>query len=163
MDIPVHRRSAFTVIEMLLALALLALVSSVLISGMNSFFQQKDARPDDTFWSAINSARQQALEREEIVSLQFNEDTSVLSWSWPDGQDALPLPQTKLRFLPAEKSTTRLIGGVQFETDALPSVRFYPDGSCDAFRAELTAGDKPPRILRIDPWTCAPVLISKTP
>jgi prepilin-type N-terminal cleavage/methylation domain-containing protein len=163
MDIPMHRRAAFTLVEMLMALALMALVSSVLISGMSGFFQQKESRPDDTFWSAVNSARQQALEHEETVSLQFNEETAELRWSWHDGQDVLPLPQTKLRFLPAEKSATRLIGGVQFETDALPRVRFYPDGTCDAFRAELTVGSQAPRLLRIDPWTCAPMLATKAP
>lgn len=158
-----YRRSAFTLIEMLLALALLALVSTVLISGMTGFFQTKESRPDDTFWSAVNSARTAALEHEQTVSLRFDAKENQLTWSWPDGQDALPLPAAELRFLPGEKSASRLIGGTLFEGDALPRVRFYPDGTCDAFRVELTVAPQPPCILRIDPWTCAPVLVAATP
>jgi Tfp pilus assembly protein FimT len=68
---------------MLLALALLALLSAVLINGMSGFFQSKEARPDDNFWQAVTSARMQALEHEQIVSLQFNQEEKQLVWSSP--------------------------------------------------------------------------------
>jgi len=39
-------------------------------------------------------------------------------------------------------------------------VRFFPDGTCDPFRVRMQEGKEPPRLLSMDPWTCAlsPVL-----
>lgn len=157
-DLTVHRRSAFTLIEMLLSLGLLALVSVVLISGVSGFFQLKEARPDDNFWSAVTSARQAALDHEQVVTLQFDQEKKLLIWSWDDASDSLALPVGEVRFLPVDKTSTQLLGGVLMETDPMSRVRFYPDGTCDAFRAELVTADQRRRVLQIDPWTCAPVL-----
>uniref|UniRef100_UPI004048F3E3 prepilin-type N-terminal cleavage/methylation domain-containing protein n=1 Tax=Cephaloticoccus sp. TaxID=1985742 RepID=UPI004048F3E3 len=154
------RRSAFTLIEMLLALALLALLSAVLINGMSGFFQSKEARPDDNFWQAVTSARMQALEHEQIVSLQFNQEEKQLVWSSVDSRGTIAMPAQELHFLTPEKSATKLLGGVRIESDTLPRVRFYPDGTCDAFRVEIITDDKRRSILQIDQWTCAPVLVS---
>ena len=156
-DLTVHRRSAFTLIEMLLSLGLLALLSVVLISGVSGFFQLKEARPDDNFWSAVTSARQSALDHEQVVTLQFDPEKKLLIWSWDGANDSLALPVGEVRFLPVAKSPTQLLGGVLMETDSMSRVRFYSDGTCDAFRAELVTADQPRRVLQIDPWTCAPV------
>ncbi|MFI5357562.1 MAG: prepilin-type N-terminal cleavage/methylation domain-containing protein [Opitutales bacterium] len=153
-----HRRSAFTLVEILLSLALLALVATLFISGATNFLRLREARPDEDFWRAVTAARQQALDTEQIVALKFDPDTHQLGWSWPDGHAAVALPGATLRFLAADKGATKLLGGIVTETDALPSVHFYPDGTCDAFRAELTGPDGRPDLLQVDPWTCAPVL-----
>lgn len=153
-----HRRTAFTLVEMLLALALLALLSAVLINGASGFFQSKEAKPEDNFWQAITSARMQALEHEQIVSLHFDQDGATLVWSWIGGQESITMPIKELRFLSPEKTASKLLGGVLVETDTLPRVRIYPDGTCDAFRAELISEGQPRTILQIDPWTCAQVL-----
>ena len=50
-----------------------------------------------------------------------------------------------------------LIAGQAVETQELPRVRFYPDGTCTAFRVQFRVGANAWQ-LAIDPWTCAPVL-----
>jgi general secretion pathway protein H len=50
-----------------------------------------------------------------------------------------------------------LVGGVLLEARSLPHATFFPDGTCAPFRAQLArAGGR--SVLRVDPWTCAPVL-----
>ena len=136
-----HRRAAFTLIELLLSLALLALVATLFISGATNFLRLREHRPDEDFWHAVTAARQQALDAEQVVTLQFDPDTHQLAWSWPGGHDSAALPGVTLRFLAATKGATKLLGGIVTETDAVPAVHFYPDGTCDAFRAELTGPD----------------------
>jgi hypothetical protein len=53
-----------------------------------------------------------------------------------------------------------LVGGQAAETDAMKSVTFYPDGCCDAFRAQLVDNNDQRWTLSIDPWTCAPMLVT---
>lgn len=153
-----RRRSAFTLIEMLLVLAVLALVGTVLINAAAGFFQQREGRPEDIFWQSVNAARQLALDENQPVSLRYDQDGHRLVWSAGEKNDSIALTGISLRFLPAQQSSRLLIGGVMFESDALARVRFYPDGTCDPFRLEIKIGDAAPRILPIDPWTCAPIL-----
>lgn len=155
-----QRQTAFTLIEVLLVIALLALMSTVLISGTTGFFQMRDARPDQVFWQAVTDARQQALDHEETVFLSYDPKARQLNWTWPDGQKSAALEGQTLRFLPAQKTSSKLLGGTLVETGTLTGVNFYPDGTCDPFRAELIAPNGDKDELRVDPWTCAPMLPS---
>ncbi|MCC6416425.1 MAG: GspH/FimT family pseudopilin [Opitutaceae bacterium] len=143
---------------MLLTLALLVLVSTVLISAAAGFFRQRDGRPDDAFWSAVNAARQLALDQNQPVAMRYDTETKRLLWSAGDANGSAAFAGRTLRFLPPERGSTLLLGGVLIEGDALARVRFYPDGTCDPFRLEIKTEGAAPRLLRIDPWTCAPVL-----
>lgn len=144
--------------EVLLSLALLILVATVFLSATVGFFKQRDGRPDDTFWSAVNAARQLALDQNQPVVMRFDPETQRLIWSAGATTDSVSFAGVTLRLLPPERTATLLLGGVLFEGDALARVRFYPDGTCDTFRLEIKTAGGTPRLLRIDPWTCAPML-----
>jgi hypothetical protein len=111
----------------------------------------------------VAAARSQALSAEAIVAMRYDADAHQLTWSWPGGSAAMSLQGDALRFLPEGKSGTKLLGGIISETNELPQVRFYPDGTCDAFRTELTAPNGKTSTLQIDPWTCAPILSAAAP
>ena len=155
-----HRKTGYTLIEVLLTLALMALVSTVLISGTSQFFQARDDRPDDRFWQAVTAARQAALEQEQPVTLSYDQEAKSLQWKTLEASDSLTLPVQSFRFLPETRDSTFLIGGVLTETSNLERVKFYPDGTCDAFRVEIVETENRREIIRIDPWTCAPILTS---
>lgn len=157
-----HRQSGFTLVEVLLTLALLGLVTTVLISGMSNFFNLRDERPDDRFWQAVNAARQTALEQEQTVALSYDKKGKLLKWTSAEAEKSLKLSVTSFRFLPEDKSKMFLLGGVLTETDDMTHVRFYPDGTCDAFRVEIVETDNHKEVIRIDPWTCAPILTPTT-
>ena len=63
-----------------------------------------------------------------------------------------------VQFLQARKGGSLiLIAGQVVETQEMPRVKFYPDGTCSAFRVQFRTGATAWQ-LAIDPWTCAPVL-----
>jgi len=55
-----------------------------------------------------------------------------------------------------------LIGGQLVESERIESVSFYPDGTCAPFRVQFrTTG--PAKVIAIDPWTCAAMLLEEDP
>lgn len=155
------RRAAFTLLEILLAIALMALLAGALVSGSAQLIGDKPATPEDVFWQVVQKARQAALTSEGEVRLSF--DAKEKAFVLGDGtvSKSFPVPPSKeltVDFLSAQTGgSTVLIGGALVDTQTMPFVTFYPDGTCTPFRVQFRAGGFA-RILTIDPWTCAQVL-----
>ena len=147
--------------EILLALALMALLAGVLITGGVNLLSEKPATPEDVFWKAVQQSRTAALTVEHEVRLSF--DSKGMDFVLDDGTAAQTLPVPPVReltvdFLSASAgASTVLIGGELVDTKTMPAVTFYPDGTCMPFRVQFRAGGAA-HVLNIDPWTCAPVL-----
>lgn len=156
---------AFTLLEILLTLALLALLGTVLVSGANAIFRAAShPAAEEIFWRTVSTVRQLALTGGRTVSLRFDEKTSSLAWT--DGATAGTQPLANegtaaLQFLQPRQGSAVLLGGQVVETSQVPCVKFYPDGSCDSFRVQIKLNEAPPFVLAIDPWTCAPMLEEK--
>lgn len=99
--------------------------------------------------SAITAARRAAVGTNSVVTLHLKDDTLT----WDGGSQALPAGNTHVHFLPPERASLSLVGG-QIAEESIPLVRFYPDGTCDAFRVEFK-GKEGAKIENIDPWTGA--------
>ncbi len=161
LDDPGRRVRAFTLLEILLAIALMALLAGALVSGSAQLIGDKPATPEDVFWQVVQKARQAALKSEGEVRLSF--DAKDKAFVLGDGtvSKSFPVPPAKeltVDFLSAQTGgSTVLIGGALVDTQTMPFVTFYPDGTCTAFRVQFRAGGFA-RILTIDPWTCAQVL-----
>lgn len=161
---PPAGRRAFTLLEILLVIGLLGLASLLLVNSASDLFRSREPRPDDVFWLAVSAARQLALESNRTVTLRYDQEKRTLAWAaGPDNGQARAFPGRLLEFLPVAGAGTVLIGGQLAETDGLPFIRFYPDGGCDAFRAQLTDATGRRSVLAIDPWTCAPMLAADPP
>jgi general secretion pathway protein H len=152
----------FTLIEILLVLALIALLGTIFIGGSSALLADKAPSPDAQFWKACSEARGEALE--EGKSVVFSFDGKTRSFMLNDGQATKELPltgadETTIDFHPvqSDSSSSVLIGGTLVETEALASVTFYNDGTCTPFRAQVRS-KAGAHMLSIDPWTCAPVL-----
>jgi prepilin-type N-terminal cleavage/methylation domain-containing protein len=155
-----RRRSGYTLIEILLALAIVALVGALVLPGLNSMLRTiGNEEPDRILWDAITAAREDALNRNHAIWLRFDEKEKLLLWG--DGRTvatkAWPA-DTTLQLLEPSRTATALIGGQLVETQEVKEVKFYADGTCDPFRAQIRVGTAPPQTIGIDPWTCAPVL-----
>lgn len=162
---PVHRMPrgnahvrGFTLVEVLLVLALLALFAAIFIPGVNSMLAQMDARgPEQIASEAVLAARTIALESGRATELAYDAEKRQLLWGESGARsDALPVGVV-LDLLPMEAGGSILLGGELAENqEPLKRVRFFPDGTCQPFRLRLRAGaDAKPRVLVIDPWTCA--------
>jgi type II secretion system protein H len=151
-------RRGFTLVEVLLVLALMALLASLLVPGVNSMLRAMDERaPEQLAAEAVLAARAAALESGRTVELRYDKDGRAFVWGPPDARSAALPAGTVAELLPAEAGGAVLLGGVLTETAApLRRVRFFPDGTCDPFRLRLRESEAAaPRVLVADPWTCA--------
>ena len=152
---------AFTLLEILLALALMGLLAAVLVSGSARLIGDQPVTPEDVFRKAVQQARAAALNNEREIRLSF--DRKEFAFVLDDGvtPTSLAVPPNHdltVDFLSAQAGgSSVLIGGNLVDTKTVPFVTFYPDGTCSAFRVQFRSGG-PVHVLAFDPWTCAPVL-----
>lgn len=168
---PIRSTRAFTLLEMLLGLALIALLAGALIGGSSALLAEKPTSANDVFWSAVQAARKTALNSQHDVNLRYEEKTKSFQLTAPDGSVSASFPITApvtdlaVEFLSVQKTGGLiLLGGMVVETEPLTGgVTFYADGTCTAFRLQIRANGGA-HILAIDPWTCSPVIPpAKTP
>lgn len=162
------RDPAFTLLEILLALALIGLLSAGLVTGATHLLNSQPQSPEEVFWEASRTARRRALNAQQDVALSFDaKEKQFVMVSASGLQKTFPVPKAPreltVDFLHARSGGgSVLIGGQLVDTQTLPSVTYHSDGTCTPFRVQFrTTG--PARIIAIDPWTCAPVLIADSP
>jgi prepilin-type N-terminal cleavage/methylation domain-containing protein len=145
-----RRMAAFTLLELIMVLALFGLVATLIVGTGAAMLRESDeASVEQKTLTGIASARHQAVLTGEVLELRFNDKTRVLDWS--KGSETLA-GEDEVRFLPPARISSMLIGGRLVE-QTIPFVRFYPDGTCDPFRLEVVQKGTS-RITAIDPWTC---------
>ena len=158
-------RGGFTLIEVLLAIALFGLLSWIFVGASNALFADKGLSPDEQFWAACAAARKEALEERKSVLLTVEtKDPRTRGFYLYDGSSKVALPLSGpedlvVDFHPvqSDSSSSSLIGGTLVETQPLAAATFYNDGTCTPFRAQVgTAAGA--HLLAVDPWTCAPML-----
>lgn len=157
--------SAFTLLEILLAVALIALLSAALVSTAVHLTDTKPRSNDQVFWEAVRLARRSALQLQSDVTLKFDDKTKEFVMVGGGAQQSLPLATSAkdltVEFLQADAANSAiLVGGQLVETRTMPAVTFYGDGTCVPFRVQFRANGSA-HVIAIDPWTCAPVLIQK--
>ena len=159
-------RRGFTLLEMLLTLALIALLAGALIGGSSALLAEKPPSADDVFWSTVRTARKTALNAEQDLNLRYDEKTKAFQLTPPDGNiQSFPIPVAGsgsdliVEFLAAQKTGgSILLGGTVVETEPLSGgVTFYADGTCTPFRLQIRVNGGA-HIIALDPWTCSPVL-----
>jgi general secretion pathway protein H len=160
--------AGFTLLEILLVLGLLGLMAGLFIASADSLMAGKREIPEDVFWRAVGEARKQALLSGREVRMVYVEasrdEPAALALNLDGAAQRVPFvakDDVKVDFLSTQKArSTILVGGQLVETQTLPYVTFYGDGTCSPFRVQLRTKGIDPRTQAIDPWTCAQVLPS---
>ena len=161
-----NRRAGFTLLEILLTLAIIAAMAAVLVSGSIRLTEMKPISPQEIFWKAVQETRKRALRSgaEQQLRITGKNKTLALVASGPNGETSFPFNATsdlQVELLSSGKSRSAiLIGGQAVETGSVPYVTFYGDGTCSPFRVQFHAGGNSVFLVSIDPWTCAPVLLA---
>lgn len=153
--------SGFTLIEILLAVALIGLLAAAMVSVGTNVADGRPRSAHDVFWEAARTARRTALKSEAEVRLSFDQKEKAFVVGGAGDPQKFPVPQVRDLTVDLLQAQTTggsiLIGGQLVDTQTLSAVSFYPDGTCTPFRIQFrTTG--PAHIESIDPWTCAPIL-----
>lgn len=166
------KAKAFTILEVLLSLAIIGLIAAILVGGSAALLKDKPVTVRDVFWQAVQEARKQALQHDREVRLRFFDDREKgKGFEVVKGEAGTAFPLSpeiatndlKVDFLTTQKGgNVILVAGVIVETQTVPFVTFYPDGTCTAFRLQIVR-DGGREQLAIDPWTCAEMLIPPDP
>lgn len=160
---PPSPASGFTLVEVLLVLALMALVGALLVPAAAALARDPGTdNPDDLLAIVLQQARREAVISGRTVTLRFASRDRRFAWfrageAEPAGQRAVP-GIARADFLPVESSGRRLIRGRLVENDSLAALDLFPDGTCQAARLRLQPEGGAARLVVIDPWTCAPGL-----
>ena len=158
-------------LEILLSLAIIALLAGVLIGGSAQLLDSRPASVDEVFWKAVQEARKSALKSGREARLTFVDDKDKgKEFVVDDGEvrHELPVPAAsgdtlQVTFLSTQKGgNSILVGGVVVETQVVSPVIFYSDGTCTPFRMQVfNRGGA--HVVAIDSWTCAPILTPPDP
>lgn len=170
---PQHRagspaRRGFTLLETLLVLGLMSMLAAVMIGGSAQLLKgTARSDPEDALMALMQTIRRQAVEKGKILELAptdtNEEDAPDFLWGeervdedHPRTEERLPkIEGVKVKILAPESTGAILLGGVASE-QALTRMRFYPDGTCDRVRLDITRNENR-TIVPIDPLTCAPL------
>jgi prepilin-type N-terminal cleavage/methylation domain-containing protein len=161
-------RPGFTLLETLLAIGLMSMIAAVLIGGSSTLLKSTvRSDPEDALRALLQTVRRTAVQKAAILELTpaDNADGSGPDFLWGEENVTQELPRTeerlpkiegvKVQILAPETTGAILLGGVASE-QAIVRMRFYPDGTCDRVRLEVTR-EEGRRVIPIDPLTCAPL------
>lgn len=170
---PQHRsgspaRRGFTLLETLLVLGLMSMLAAVLIGGSAQLLKgTARSDPEDAVMALLQTIRRQAVEKRLTLELTptDNADEDAPDFLWgeenvdedhPRTEERLPkLEGVKVKILAPETTGAILLGGVASEKP-IARMRFYPDGTCDRVRLDVTRNENR-TVIPIDPMTCAPL------
>ncbi|MBT65126.1 MAG: hypothetical protein CML13_18165 [Puniceicoccaceae bacterium] len=153
-----HSQAGFSLLEIILVFALIALASSVIIANFTTFLSFDDQiDPKETLRTAIRSARFQAASERIPASLSFDKESGSLIVS--NGEQFPLSPEFKngdgeIRFylVPPAKGMGPFpeASRSQLETK---EVSFAPDRSSSPFAAEIDSGSGSPERIIFDPFS----------
>jgi type II secretory pathway pseudopilin PulG len=153
--------AAFTLVEILLILSLLTLAIAVLLPAAGALLRGAHGETaEDSVFAMMQDARRQAVLSGREVALRYDPGLQDLIWSdgRQSGRRTIEDGKATVEFL-RPGSGAILLGGELVETNPVKEMKFYADGTCDLISLQLRFTDRAPRVIAIDPWTCAPVLV----
>ena len=154
---------AFTLLEILVTLALIAILSALVVGGATALVRDRPATVEEVLRSVIDKTRLRAVQHFEEIRLSYDAQDRAFVATAPDGTWKTPVTipgKVEFSFLPASQGSLVLLGGDIVETYGMPYVTFYRDGGCSPFRAQIKMGTDA-QVITFDPWTCAPLPESK--
>ena len=164
---PGDRRWGFSLVEILLVVALIGVMASVFVINFDTLIRQNEADSlEQAFWQASSEARNLALFERRPQDLRYDPENKaytvgagakvkryeVDTSSWKKDLETEVLFKQRL-----SDDSYRLVAGQLVTQREIPLVRFYPDGTCMPFVLEIKAGDDL-RSIEIDPWSGAELL-----
>jgi len=160
-------RAGFTLLEVLLVLALIGSMASLAVIGIDSIARTTPADSlEGAFWAALRDAREAAMRTRRVQEITFNADelqfvidgggavrTESVNLDSPPDSDKFEAVFKQV--LPT--NTFTLVRGRLVTEREITSMLVFPDGTCQPVTVEFRFPGGTRR-LPIDPWTCAELI-----
>jgi hypothetical protein len=137
------------------------MLAAVLIGGSASLLKGTSREdPEDALLALLQTIRREAVAQGSIIvlkSIPDEDDPDVTNYTWGENKiEKMPvLAGVKVKVVGPAVNAAILLGG-EMEEATLSQIKFYPDGTCDRFRLEITRNESR-HVLPIDHLTCAPL------
>ena len=173
-------RAAFTLMEVLMAIALIAAMAGFAAMGVGVFSDGalKSRPPDRVFLSALKLAQLEAVSKGRHIELSYHDgyfllqdraDKSVVAkvWLTPELEAAskkktqdigieIPHADVVVCFIPRIPEALGTIS-TAFPDENLKTINVSPDGVCTPVNVSFSLGGEEPFILKIDPFSASPM------
>ena len=155
-------RRAFTLIELMLTMALIALLSSLFIWNINALLKQGELEAlQNELWGAVEKAKQAAVFSRQPHKVRFDE--KLKSFMVSSGGEEIAFKVDTSGFgeeveievlfkMILPKDGYRLVRGELVTHREIESVTFFPDGTCTPFSVDMKIGEYESGY-QVDPWT----------
>jgi len=160
-----HLRRGFTLLETLLVLGLISMLAAVLIGGSASLLKGTSREdPEDALLALLQTVRREAVAQGATLILKSvadENDPDITNYTWGESKiEKMPiLAGVKVKIIGPAVNAAILLGG-EMEEAAVSQIKFFPDGTCDRIRLEITRNESR-HVLPIDHLTCAPLPAEK--
>lgn len=151
--------AAFTLVEIVLVIALMAVAASVVIANFVAFSERgNETSPEETLRAAIRSARFHAASEREITTLRFDKESGALAISsgesFPLNEDFGKDGRGEIRFylVPPAEGLAPFPDADRTDMES-SEIRFAPDRSSSPFVAEIDVGSGNAARLVFDPFS----------
>lgn len=155
-------RHGFTLIELMLTMALIALLSSLFIWNIQSLLKQGELEAlQNELWGAVEKAKQSAVFNRVPHRVRFDQESQAFMVSAygeevPFKVDTSGLGENieiEVTFkLMLPRDGYRLIRGELVTHKEIETITFFPDGTCTPFSVDLKIAEYESSY-QIDPWT----------
>ena len=141
------------------------MLAAVLIGGSASLLKGTSREdPEDALLALLQTVRREAVAQGTTLILKSvpdEENPDVTNYTWGENEiEKMPLLSgVKVKIIGPAINAAILLGG-EMEEAALSQIKFYPDGTCDRVRLEITRNEAR-HVLPIDQLTCAPLPAEK--
>lgn len=160
-------RAGFTLLEVMLVLALMAAAGSLFVVSVESLGRSSPADAfEGAFWRALAQGREHALATRRTVELRWDGESRAFVVAAADGERVFAVlgesgaDDEKYDAAFSEEVASNdfiLVRGELVTRRAVASVRLFPDGTCQPFTAHFVIGTYRNQVT-IDPWTGAAML-----
>jgi prepilin-type N-terminal cleavage/methylation domain-containing protein len=163
----VRLRHAFTLLEVLLVLALIGSAASVFVISIDSIARTTPADSlESAFWTSLRDAREAAMRTRRVHEIAFNVgdmqfviegggNVSIESVDLEGVSESDTFEAVFTQVLPT--NTFTLLRGRLVTEREITSMLVFPDGTCQPVTVEFRFPGGTRR-LPIDPWTCAELI-----
>jgi len=156
-----RRKQGFTLVEILLAVALVAMLSSVFVLNVNSLLRDGELETlEREYWRAVETARSGSVFKQQVHLVEWDAKGYRFLVKSAGQTEVFEVDRSQMGDLEIEvffeevapENSYVLIAGELVAKREIATVSFFPDGTCSPYTVSLRVAEYETSF-QMDPWT----------